>query len=664
MNRIIINNIGALLLTTALVASCNQEELPSASGQKEVVKITASIGAGPGSRVTRTEDNYAFEQGDAFHIVGWYGESANTDTWFNDAVCTYSDTQWTAQPMLYWQNGENLTHHFLAWYPESFADTTKLDAIPFELSGDEEKDDVLYAKWSGTQPDNNTLPLAFNHLMARFDLNLVFNSEDYPTTPTGISAQIEVVNTATIDLLADSPAFTPGSTKTEVSLKGKSSLTEGMAWSGYTVVIPRQDINACKVTLSFTADDEQKSLTYTHGESLLFQSGKRTVLNLTVKKIDVLTFEGITVADWNEKESINAGEAEDMTWKNGFNRITGEYEPAQLNADGYYEIKNGGNLFWFANHVNTADRTANAVLTADIDLEGRPWTPIGSTGEANNNFRGVFDGQNYTIRGLNVEGGRAGLGFFGEVRTGTVKNFTIYGEVVVNTEVDYVGGVIGSICGLNGENDLERNGAVIQNITSYVNLTAKVHGPGMIGGFVGYANHQSLIEKCSWYGTFDAGEYRVDSGAGGFIGKIQENSSEVTIRNCAAYGTIKTNYAKNSYNNTATIYMGGFLSFSNTNAKTTLENCLFAGKFERGANLTDEARLGAFGTLRSVNAIKNCYYLAHDGLEAVHSDSDLDTNSDNVEIIEVTEDDLRNNTIATQLGGSWTQGENYPVIKK
>ena len=301
MNRIIINNIGALLLTMTLVASCNQEEQPSASGQKEVVKITASIGAGSGSRVTRTEDNYAFEQGDAFHIVGWYGESANTDTWFNDAVCTYSDTQWTAQPMLYWQNGENLTHHFLAWYPESFADskTTKLDAIPFELSGDEEKDDVLYAKWSGTQPDNNTLPLAFDHLMARFDLNLVFNSEDYPTTPTDISAQIEVVNTATINLLADSPAFTPGSTKTEVSLTGIPA--EGMAWSGYTVVIPEQNINACKVTLSFTADGEQK-LTYTHGESLLFQSGKRTVLNLTVNKIEGLV--GV-VPDSDDSEFLN-----------------------------------------------------------------------------------------------------------------------------------------------------------------------------------------------------------------------------------------------------------------------------------------------------------------------------------------------------------------------
>jgi len=356
----------------------------------------------------------------------------------------------------------------------------------------------------------------------------------------------------------------------------------------------------------------------------------------------------------------------------GFCTVTSgqtHYQPAvDSNSDGYYEIGNAGQLFWFANYINTVDRTASAVLTADIDLENRPWTPIGSTSENSNNFRGVFDGQNHTIKGLYVKGGRAGLGFFGEVRTGTVKNFTIYGNVVVNTDVNYVGGVIGSICGLNStDHGLERNGAVIQNITSYVNLTAKVHGVGMIGGFVGYANHQSLIENCSWYGTFDAGIYRVDSGAGGFIGKIQENTSEVTIRNCAAYGTIKTNYAKNSYNNNPTIYMGGFLSFSNTNAQTVLENCLFAGKFERGANLTDEARLGAFGTLRSVNAIKNCYYLGDDGLEAVHSDSNLKP-GDNIEITSVTGEQLLSGELAyklqeaNEIWGQTINSQNYPVL--
>ncbi|MBQ8191926.1 MAG: fimbrillin family protein, partial [Bacteroidaceae bacterium] len=132
----------------------------------------------------------------------------------------------------------------------------------------------------------------------------VFNGEDYPTTPTVISAQIEVVNTATIDLLADSLAFTPGSTKTEVSLKVKSSHAEGMAWSGYTVVIPGQDIKACKVTLSFTADGEKKSLTYTHGESLLFQSGKRTVLNLTVNKNKIEGLVGYA-PDSDDSEFLN-----------------------------------------------------------------------------------------------------------------------------------------------------------------------------------------------------------------------------------------------------------------------------------------------------------------------------------------------------------------------
>ena len=553
---------------------------------------------------------------------------------------------------------------------------------------------ILYGE---AEMSNGSALIPFKHVPATF--RFIITNERPAAATTIKSVQVSLVDaegniqpvaSQTLDVIIESEIntielFYGGNTyNTHTSIttqlgQNGTAVAKGEQYIAYALALPvgnadtgMLDENAFKdKKLQFTIEasspdnehlsfelDADKLAAANPGNVYNWVGGKSYTIRMSLD--DGLLVQDITVDDWNEQEIVG-GEA--VEWINGFSE-TGEYEPAQQNADGYYEIANGGNLFWFANHVNTVDRTASAVLTADIDLEGRPWTPIGSTGEENNNFRGVFDGQNYTIRGLNVEGGRPGLGFFGEVRTGTVKNFTIYGEVVVNTEVDYVGGVIGSICGVNGENDLERNGAIIQNITSYVNLTAKVHGPGMIGGFVGYANHQSLIEKCSWYGTFDAGEYRVDSGAGGFIGKIQENTSEVTIRNCGAYGTIKTNYAKNSYNNTATIYMGGFLSFSNTGAKTTLENCLFAGKFERGANLTDEARLGAFGTLRSVNAIKNCYYLAHDGLAAVHSDSDLKPGSDNVEITPVTEDDLRNNTIATQLGEYWTQGENFPVIKK
>ena len=545
---------------------------------------------------------------------------------------------------------------------------------------------------------NGSALISFKHIPATFRFII---TNERPAATTIKSVQVSLVDAAgnvqpvatraldveidlyynTVKLLYGTNYASPYYTSITTRLgQNGTAVAKGEQYIAYALALPvgkadtgMPDENAFKdKKLQFTIEasgpdnehlsfelDADKLAAANPGNVYNWVGGKSYTIRMSLN--DVLTFEGITVDDWNEQD-IAGGEA--VEWVNGFSE-TGEYEPAQLNDSSYYEIKNGGNLFWFANHVNTVDRAANAVITADIDLEGRPWTPIGFIDEENNSFFGVFNGQNYTIRGLNVEGGRAGLGFFGEVRTGTVKNFTIYGEVVVNTEVDYVGGVIGSICGLNStDHGLERNGAIIQNITSYVNLTAKAHGIGMIGGFVGYANHQSLIEKCSWYGTFDAGEYRVDSGAGGFIGKIQEYTSEVTIRNCAAYGTIKTNYEKNSYNNTATIYMGGFLSFSNTGAKTTLENCLFAGKFEKGSNLTDEALLGAFGTLRSVKAIKNCYYLGDDALAAVHSDSPLKPGSDNIEIKAVTEDDLRNNTIATQLGTLWEQGENYPVIKK
>ena len=637
----------ALAALTFSFAACTQDEDFIPQGDADAVKITATIGALQ-TRVSYDERNTTFDENDQIKVVNKLRTSKNVATY------TLTDEEWnTADPFVW--NGAS-KNEFEAWYPLTASYTT------FTIPTDQSSEQLLgAADWmtasSGEidKPENQTLNLDFQHQLSKVKVTIAeWNDEFGGTAQTISSPKIYTKGTALTATYGDSGV-------TITATGGDTGIDPLVSGTSYTAIVAPAKYATTDKFMTFTVNGQEMTVLATpsslNEEGL--QAGLHYLFDLKVGKDAVILY-SVKVTPWNEQEIVG-GEA--VEWVNGFSE-TGDYEPAQKNASGYYEIANGGNLFWFANHVNTADRTANAVLTADIDLEGRPWTPIGSTGEANNNFRGVFDGQNYTIRGLNVEGGRAGLGFFGEVRTGTVKNFTIYGEVVVNTEVDYVGGVIGSICGLNGENDLERNGAVIQNITSYVNLTAKVHGPGMIGGFVGYANHQSLIEQCSWYGTFDAGEYRVDSGAGGFIGKIQENSSEVTIRNCAAYGTIKTNYAKNSFNNTPTIYMGGFLSFSNTGAKTTLENCLFAGKFERGANLTDEARLGAFGTLRSVNAIKNCYYLAHDGLEAVHSDSDLDTNSDNVEITAVTEDDLRNNTIATQLGTLWEQGENYPVIKR
>ncbi|MBQ6864155.1 MAG: hypothetical protein IJO14_07955, partial [Clostridia bacterium] len=357
-------------------------------------------------------------------------------------------------------------------------------------------------------------------------------------------------------------------------------------------------------------------------------------------------------ASYGELDKTNHDET--VEYDNGFCTECDAYEPAEL-KDGYYQIKNGGNLFWYANYINTVDRTANAVLTADIDLENRPWTPIGSTGENSNNFRGHFDGQNHTITGLNVEGGRAGLGFFGEVRLGTVENFTIYGEVKLNGKYSYVGGVIGSAPGASSSDGSVRNGATIRNITSYVNVTlgedsngVGAHGSGYVGGFIGYTNHETLIENCTWYGTLDLGIYRAQSGVGGLVGAAYNNSS-VTIRDCAAYGTIKTAYKSGTYNNQATIYIGGIVSNSVASASTTIENTIWAGTIVNDTDLGANAHISAFGTLSGIKGVVNCYALEN-------SAPYITTNNANSDgITEVTAEQLTSGETAYKLGDSWGQ---------
>ena len=330
---------------------------------------------------------------------------------------------------------------------------------------------------------------------------------------------------------------------------------------------------------------------------------------------------------------------------NGYCHLCDGY-PAEL-VNGYYEIYNADNLFWFAEYVNTIDRTASAKLMNDIDLENRPWTPIGTTGESSHNFRGHFDGNGKTITGLNVEVTRSGGGFFGEVRLGTVEDFTIYGEVELNGKYDYVGGVIGSAPGFNS-NQPDHNGATIRNITSYVNVTLGEgsHGSNRVAGFIGYANHETLIENCTWYGTLDLGPYRAQDGVGGLVGKANDNS-EITIRNCAAYGTIKTSYKSNSYNNSNTIFIGGIVSNSVSSAQTTLENCIWAGTLVNNTDLGSNAHISAIGTLNGSKSVTNCYALNNMPYVTTH-------NAHNTGITTVTAEQLASGEIAYKLQGTQT----------
>ena len=177
--------------------------------------------------------------------------------------------------------------------------------------------------------------------------------------------------------------------------------------------------------LSFVLKGEQVAGANPGGE-YNWVSGKSYTIRMSLN--DVLTFESITVKDWTQEE-IEGGEAEEDEWPNGINIYTGEYQPATLNAAGAYEIANVGNLMWFNQQVTASDvdNTAlNAVLTADVDLEGFKWAALGRSSDKP--YMGTFDGRGHTISNLSRnahsnEGSRESFAYYLGAE-GVIKNVT------------------------------------------------------------------------------------------------------------------------------------------------------------------------------------------------------------------------------------------------
>lgn len=269
-----------------------------------------------------------------------------------------------------------------------------------------------------------------------------------------------------------------------------------------------------------------------------------------------------------------------------FCTVCDQYQPATLNSDGVYEIGNGGQFFWFASLVN-GDNThadfdkqnagAKAVLVKDIDLESREWSPI-------RDYTGFFDGQNHTISNLKITKTPHDTGLFRSVY-GTIKNFTVRGEMIISADGDYIGGVVGYA-----------DGSTISNITSYVNISNTSGVLHHIGGVVGYiANKDTFVDKCLYYGTVDI-KNSTDC-IGGIIGYTNAGAR---ISNCANHGTVTTSEAG--------AYTGGILGYLN-NSNPTIKDCYNYGKVSNGDSTQ---YCGAIiGWLRNHTAsnIDNNYYL-------------------------------------------------------
>lgn len=177
-----------------------------------------------------------------------------------------------------------------------------------------------------------------------------------------------------------------------------------------------------------------------------------------------------------------------------------------VDESGNITITSADGLFWFAEQANAGNNFAGKTvkLANDIDLNDKLWTPIGIYNDSKTYFKGTFDGQGHTVSGVNVvESRKNGVGFFGKVYTGTIKNLTVAGNITTDN-CNYVGGIVGH--GYATVVDCVFRG----NVGSA--NTMQVGGIAGSGGFT--------VTRCSVYGNVTA-----ECWAGGIVGNCQDGGS-------------------------------------------------------------------------------------------------------------------------------------------
>ncbi len=218
-----------------------------------------------------------------------------------------------------------------------------------------------------------------------------------------------------------------------------------------------------------------------------------------------------------------------------------------------YQIGTAEQLKRFRDIVNgaggqTQNRGAYAVLTANIDLNNEPWTPIGNYTEGNQiYYEGTFDGGGHTISGLNVTGEFVYAGLFGTVKDGTIKSLTVAGKVSPSNSQCIVGGIVGYA-----------SNAVIKNCSNHCSVTGRT--TSIIGGIAGFNSSGAIID-CYNVGTISGINYA--EAIGGIVG-----SNSGTISNCYNVGTVSndTSVGEIAGHNNGTVENCYYLAGTNLNA--------------------------------------------------------------------------------------------------
>ena len=288
----------------------------------------------------------------------------------------------------------------------------------------------------------------------------------------------------------------------------------------------------------------------------------------------------------------------------------------------------------FADNINRGNNADKCYkLTADIDLGGMDWTPVGMLVKP---FRGTFDGNGKKITGLNVTDSGDFLGLFG-YNLGTVKNLTVSGYVTNTStskseehgDADFVGGVAGF------------NAGTITDVDS--NVVVDASGANNVGGIAGFntsgkwvdsrdagdeegvkktiAGAEGVIRQCGKAG-FVAGRMKVGGIVGENAGTVEACYNKGTVVNMKTFGGSGVGGIAGRNGNNNTKYETGIIK-SCYNAGTVVLDCYNTGKEkDKDGKIITTGRWagGISGWVNDLSSIEDSYVCGKLDVEYAYGD--------------------------------------------
>ena len=184
----------------------------------------------------------------------------------------------------------------------------------------------------------------------------------------------------------------------------------------------------------------------------------------------------------NETIYSNTNENIGHIWEDGICTVC----KLTKDSDGNYLIGTADDLVAFSGVVNSGETSANAILTADIDMSGKSWTPIGNE---STRYAGTFDGNYHVIYNLSVKVDTVHeTGLFGRITSGTVKNLGVINATVENTKNIRAGVIAGEI-----------HKSTVENVFTAGTITVTTTN-SQAGGIAGECASSTLTNCYTTYG--------------------------------------------------------------------------------------------------------------------------------------------------------------------